>query len=498
MPDSASDLLVARRRKLEALRDGGRPLYPNDFVPSDTAADVHARFGETTSEVLAAKKIDVRVAGRIVGGIRDRGKAAFFHVQDRTGRLQVYVKREDLGEEGFEIYRLADAGDIVAVEGTLFRTRTGELSVAAGSFRILTKALRPLPEKWHGLSDTEIRYRQRYLDLIANPEARRIFETRTRIVSAIRRFLDRSGYVEVETPVLQPLYGGAAARPFQTYHNEMERNLFLRISDELYLKRLVIGGFERVYEIGHDFRNEGIDTKHNPEFTMIECYRAYATYLDMMKLAEDMISDVAREVLGSTVIEYQGHPIDLAPPWRRLPLREAILEHSGIDVDEHSTVEALWGEILRRGITLDKQPSWGKLVDKLLDATVKPTLVQPAFIMDHPVEMSPLARRKSGDARRVERFEPFAGTLELGDAWSELNDPGDQRDRFVAQAQLSAAGETETQPFDEEWVEALEYGMPPTGGLGIGVDRLVMLLTNQTSIREVILFPLLRPTSREA
>jgi len=491
MPDSASDLLVARRRKLELLRARGGALYPNDFAPSHVTAEIHSGFGEMDAQALASRNEATRIAGRIVS-VRDFGKAAFFHLQDRSGRLQVYVKREELGEQGFETYRLSDLGDLVGVEGRLFRTKTGELSVLASSLRILTKTLRPLPEKWHGLSDTETRYRQRYLDLIANPEARRIFELRTRIVSAIRRFLDERGYLEVETPVLQPLYGGAAARPFSTYHNELERNLYLRISDELYLKRLVIGGLERVYEIGHDFRNEGIDTKHNPEFTMLECYQAYASYREMMSLAEEMIAAVAQDVFGSTVLSYQGQRLDLSPPWRRLPLREGILAETGIDVERHRTVESLWTEITRHEIRLDKQPTWAKLVDKLLDAAVKPKLVQPTFILDHPVEMSPLARRKTEDPTRVERFEPFAGTLELGDAWSELNDPEDQRERFVAQAEMSAAGDAEAQPFDEDWIEALEYGMPPTGGLGIGVDRLVMLLTDQTSIREVIPFPLLR------
>jgi lysyl-tRNA synthetase class 2 len=377
----------------------------------------------------------------------------------------------------------------------MFRTRTGEASLHVEAFEVLAKALLPLPEKWHGLRDVEIRYRQRYLDLIANPAVREVFITRSRIVTAIRRFLDERGFLEVETPVLQPLYGGAAARPFTTYHNALDRTLYLRIADELYLKRLIIGGLDRVYEIGLNFRNEGISTEHNPEFTVIELYQAYADYHDIMRLVEEIYATVAQEVLGTTRITYQGKAIDLTPPWRRVTMRDAILEHTGVDIEAHRDLEALWRVARERDLPVGKKPTWGKMVEEIFSACVEPTLIQPTFVLDFPVEVSPLAKKKPDAPHLVERFEFFIGTLECGNAFSELNDPLDQRERFEAQRRDAAAGDEEAHPLDEDFLTAVEHGMPPTGGLGFGIDRMVMLFTDQPSIREVILFPQLR--SRE-
>ena len=421
------------------------------------------------------------------------GRATFAHIADGSGRIQIYLRQDVLGPEGYDLFRREfDIGDFIGVTGHLFRTRMGEITLQVKAFTMLAKSLRPLPEKWHGLKDVEIRYRQRYLDLIANEEVRQLFVTRTRVVTAMRRFLDGRGFIEVETPILQPLYGGATARPFETYHHALEQKLYLRISDELYLKRLIIGGYERVYEIGKDFRNEGISTKHNPEFTMMECYQAYADYHDMMTLTEEMIAFIAKEVLGTTRITYQGHEINLTPPWRRIPLRQAILDEAGIDIEAHPSLESLRQAIAERGLRVDSKPTWGKQVDELFSEYVEPGLIQPTFIFDYPVELSPLAKKKPDAPHLVERFEPFIGGLEMGNAFSELNDPLDQRARFIELAKGREMGDEEVHPIDEDFVTALMYGMPPTGGLGIGVDRLVMLLTDKASIREVILFPQLR------
>ncbi|MFN4218103.1 MAG: lysine--tRNA ligase, partial [Candidatus Bipolaricaulia bacterium] len=437
------------------------------------------------------------VAGRVTAR-RVMGGASFLDLRDGSGRIQLYGTADLLGDEHYELFTQIDIGDFLGVCGLVFRTKKGELSVRVEEFTLLAKALRPLPEKWHGLQDTEMRYRQRYLDLIANEHARRIAQCRSRIVSAMRRFLDNEGFLEVETPILQPLYGGAAAKPFTTYHNALDMTLYLRISDELYLKRLIIGGLEKVYEIGKDFRNEGISTKHNPEFTQMECYWAYADYTDMMALTERMISQIAREVLGSTRILYQGHEIDLAPPWKRVRFRDALLEHTGIDIASVRTLPELRAEIARRKLTVDPQPTWGKQVDELLKAYVEPKLIQPTFVLDYPIELSPLAKRKPDNPNFVERFEPFIGAMEFGNAFSELNDPIDQRERFLAQEAMHRAGDEEAQPLDEDFLTALEHGMPPTGGLGIGIDRLTMILTDAPSIREVILFPTLRTKSERS
>jgi len=482
------DLREERLKKLALLREQGIDPYPPRFHTTEQIGEVVRRF----SDLPPAERTDhrTRLAGRIIA-LRRMGRATFLDLREGEAKIQCYANADGLAER-YELLDLLDVGDFLGVEGTVFTTKRGELSVDLESFTLLAKALRPPPEKWHGLKDIEQRYRQRYLDLLSNEEVRKLFITRSRIISAMRRFLDERGFLEVETPILQPIYGGAAARPFETYHHALEQPMYLRISDELYLKRLVIGGYSRVYEIGKDFRNEGLSTKHNPEFTQMECYQAFADYHGMMELAEQLIFSVAQEALGRTEITYQGHRIDLTPPWRRITLRDAILERTGIDIEEHHVLEALEGAVAERGLQLDPQPSWGKLVDELLSEYVEPELVQPTFVLDYPVEISPLAKRKPDKPELVERFELFIGGLELGNAFTELNDPLDQAERFRSQEKQRQMGDEEAHKLDEDFLTALEHGMPPTGGLGIGVDRLVMLLTDSRSIREVILFPTLR------
>jgi lysyl-tRNA synthetase class 2 len=420
------------------------------------------------------------------------GKSTFAHLEDGTGRLQLYFRKNDLGDELYQQFLKAyDLGDFLAAQGHVFRTRTGEVTVHVTDYQLAAKALHPLPEKWHGLKDTETRYRQRYLDLIANPEVRDIFLKRSKIVTAMRKFLDGQGFLEVETPTLQPMYGGALARPFTTYHNTLDIQLYLRISDELYLKRLIVGGFDKVYEICKDFRNEGLSTKHNPEFTMMECYWAYADYQDMMWLTENMIAFIAQEVFGTTKVVFDGQAVDLTPPWRRLNLAEGIEEQTGIDImATYPDVRALWAECQKRKLEVSPQATWGKLVDELLGEYLEPTIVNPTFIHTFPLDISPLAKQNPDDPRVVERFEAFVAGMELANAYSELNDPVTQRQRFV---DMQQDGDEEAHVVDDDYVIALMQGMPPTGGLGIGVDRVVMLLTDQQSIREVILFPQMRP-----
>ena len=486
MPET-NDRREQRLEKLGRLRELGIDPYPPRAEHSHTAAEAIAAFLPDTEE-----PVSVSVAGRVVA-LRVMGGSTFAHIADGTGRIQIYLRRDVLGEEAYDVFRrLIDLGDFVWAEGTLFQTRTGETTVNVSNWKFLSKTLRPLPEKWHGLRDVETRYRQRYLDLVANDEVREIFITRSRIVASIRRLLDERGFIEVETPVLQPIYGGAAARPFTTYHNELEQTFYLRIADELYLKRLIIGGLDKVYEIGHNFRNEGISTRHNPEFTVIELYQAYADYEEIMRLVETLYSETARQVLGSETITYEGHEISLTPPWRRISMRDAILEHSGIDIEEFNTLDALMTTAQARGIAMTPQPGWGKAVEKLFELCVEPTLIQPTFVTDYPIDISPLAKKKPGAPHLVERFEFFIGALECGNAFTELNDPLDQRERFAAQVDAAARGDTEAHPMDEDFITAMEHGMPPTGGLGFGIDRMVMLFTGQSSIREVILFPALR------
>ncbi|NLD43499.1 MAG: lysine--tRNA ligase [Chloroflexi bacterium] len=488
-----TDRREQRIAKMERLRERGIDPYPARVTYSHTTAQAIRAYEEAAAaDGDEQVDLDVQVVGRLVA-VRIMGKSSFAHIADGSGRLQLYLRRDVVGEDTYETFRRdLDIGDFVWAEGHLFRTRSGEISVEVRALRVLSKALRGMPEKWHGLRDVETRYRQRYLDLMANAETQEIFRKRTRIVSEIRRYLDAQGFLEVETPILQPIYGGAAARPFTTYHNALDQTLYLRIADELYLKRLIIGGFDRVYEIGHNFRNEGISTQHNPEFTLIEVYQAYADYADIMRMVEELWSTVAINVLGSAKVTYQGQEIDLTPPWKRITMRDVILEACGVDIEAHQDLEALWQAAQDRGLTVRQQPTWGRMVDELFSEYAEPRLIQPTFVTDYPVEISPLAKKKPEAPHLVERFEFFMCGMECGNAFSELNDPLDQRERFEEQRRASDLGDDEAHPMDEDFITALEHGMPPTGGLGFGIDRMVMLLTDQASIREVILFPHLR------
>jgi lysyl-tRNA synthetase class 2 len=487
----SDSLREERLKNLQQLIDRGIDPYPLRSSRTHTSSEIHEQFAPL--EVGEQGESAVQVLGRITAR-RVMGGASFFDLHDQSGRIQLHASKDHLGEESFGFFNEFEIGDFLEVKGIPFRTKRGELSVKIDEFRIISKAIRPLPEKWHGLKDTEIRYRQRYLDLLSNEESREIFVIRSKIVSTMRRFLEDRGFLDVETPILQPLYGGAFAKPFTTFHNVLEETLYLRISDELYLKRLIIGGFERVYEIGKNFRNEGISAKHNPEFTMMECYQAYADYNDMMNLVEEMFFAIG-EQLGKTKFQYQEHEIDLTPPWPRLPMREAILDKTGIDISKHTDMESLIGQLQEKKLRIEKKPNWGQIVDEIFSQFVEPDLIQPTFIIDHPVEISPLAKKKTDQPQLVERFEPFIYGMEMGNAFSELNDPIDQRARFEAMEKLRAEGDEEAQALDQDFLTAMEYGMPPTGGLGIGVDRLVRLFTNSASIRDVILFPALRSRS---
>jgi lysyl-tRNA synthetase class 2 len=487
---------AARRERLAALRAAGVDPYPARVGPRDAVADLRARYDEWDADQLESAAPRVAVAGRITA-IRSFGKLLFLNLLENGEKIQVSAKKRELAPELFEFVKSFDVADFVRVAGTLWRTRTGELTVDLAEAQLLAKALRPLPEKWHGLTDVEARFRQRYLDLLVNEDARSIALLRSRTLRAMRDFLDGRGFVEVETPALQPLYGGAAARPFTTHHNTYEQDLYLRISDELYLKRLVVGGLDRVYEIAHNFRNEGVSRKHNPEFTMMECYQAYADYNDMMDLTEAMIREIAGAVTGSEQVAYQGETLDFARPWPRVSLRDKLLEETGIDVLAHADLAALEAAVKAAGLQASGAPTWGKLVDDLFSEHVEPKLTQPSFITDYPVELSPLAKRSRADPRLVERFEAFIAGMEIGNAFSELNDPDDQRDRLEREIRARAAGDDEAHPLDEDYLRALEHGLPPTGGLGVGVDRLVMVLGGAANLREVILFPHLRPDSSE-
>jgi lysyl-tRNA synthetase class 2 len=496
MAATVSDLERQRRRKLRDIRARGIDPYPARAERTHTTAEALAAY----EALEGSEEIPVtRVVGRIVR-MNVMGQSSFAHLEDGYGRLQVYLRQSVLGQETYDLLRHSlDLGDFLGVRGPLFRTRTGEITVRAEEMQLLSKAVKPLPvvkEKdgilYDAFTDKEQRYRERYVDLAVNREVRDIFRTRARIVSALRYFLDQRGFIEVETPVLQPIYGGAAARPFETHHHQLHRDLYLRISDELYLKRLIVGGYERVYEIGRDFRNEGVSYKHNPEFTQLEFYMAYADYREIMALAEDLVSFAAQQSLGTTSITYRGQEIDLQPPWQRRTLRDAILEETGIDYDAYSDAETLHKAIRAIGGAAEPKATRGKLIDPILINYVERSLIQPTFLCDYPAEVSPLAKKRADDPNTVERFEFFIGGLELGNAFSELNDPADQRERFLAQAEAFGAGDEEAHPLDEDYINALSYGMPPTGGFGMGVDRLTMLFTDQTSIREVILFPHLR------
>ncbi len=475
-----------RLSKVKRLREQGIEPYPHRFRRTHTAVEALEAFDRLGTD-------PVTLAGRLKS-MRIMGRASFAHIADSTGKIQLHFRQDMLGEENYNFFRkFLDLGDIIGARGPLFKTKTGEVTVEVQQFQLLAKAINPPPDKWHGLTDIEKRYRQRYVDLMVNEESRWVFLTRTQLVREIRAFLDAEGFMEVETPILQPLYGGAAARPFTTYHNALDQQLYLRIADELYLKRLIVGGFEKVYEIGKDFRNEGISTQHNPEFTMLELYQAYADYNDIMELVERLISTVARRVLGTLKITYGGREIDLTPPWPRESLRELVARYSGIDYAQYSDVEDLRKAAEQVGVDLPVGTHRGKIVDALLKRFVEEHLTGPVFVVDYPVEMSPLAKRKPDDPAHVERFETYIAGMEVCNAFTELNDPMDQYERFRQQLEFRKAGDVEAHEMDEDFINALMYGMPPTGGLGIGIDRLTMVLTDQNSIRDVILFPHMRP-----
>ncbi len=486
-----SELLRKKKEKIESLKAEGIELYPNDVRVKDTAASITERFINMDSDALAA--IDERfiIAGRLMA-IRDFGKGSFVMIQDRTGRLQAYIRKNQVGEKTYLLFKRLDVGDIVFVAGKIFRTRTNELTIDADEVKLLSKAIRPLPEKWHGLTDIETRYRQRHLDLIVNPNVKEVFYKRSRIIQLIRRFMEKRDFLEVETPMMQPKAGGAMARPFKTHHNALGMDFYLRIAPELYLKRLITGGLDRVYEINRNFRNEGISTFHNPEFTMMEFYQAYATYEDLMVMTEEMFTFIAMELLGSLKFQYQGTEIDLTPPWPRISVRDAIMQYGKITADVLDDAARIVACARSLGLNINDGEPRGKVMMAIFEKEVEDKLIQPTFITHYPVEVSPLSRKNPAHPELTDRFELYIYGKEIANAFSELNDPVDQRDRFVMQLKEREAGDDEAHEMDEDYIRTLEYGMPPTAGEGIGIDRLVMLFTDSASIRDVILFPLLR------
>ena len=492
MDKQQSHILKQRREKAQALADAGVKLFSNDFKSPQPIAEILPR-GEALAPESHEKNSGLyRVAGRIMS-MRKFGKAAFFHMQDESGRIQIYARRDLLGDEEFKLFKKWDVGDIVGVTGKLFKTKTGELSVEASKLQMITKSLRPLPEKFHGLTDVETRYRQRYVDLIVNPEVRDTFRKRMEIIRLIREFLSNRGFMEVETPMMQPVPGGATAKPFMTYHNALDMELFLRIAPELYLKRLLVGGFEKVFEINRNFRNEGLSTRHNPEFTMLEFYQAYTTYHDLMDLTEEMISWLVAEVTGSMELSYQGIPVNLAPPWRRYTMVEALVEVAGVDAELLKDDGAVMALAKEKGIELQPEAGSGKAKTELFELLVEDKLIDPTFITSYPTEVSPLARRNEEDPTVTDRFELFITGREIANAFSELNDPIDQYERFEQQINERGDDDEIHPELDHDYIRALEYGMPSAAGEGIGIDRLVMLLTDSPSIRDVILFPHLKP-----
>ncbi len=492
-------LLEQRIKKFEELKELGVEPYPNKFEYSHTISQILERFGGFSSREFEENEKRVKTAGRIMA-IRSFGKASFATISDGKHKLQFYIKKNVVDDKTFKIFKLIDIGDIVGVEGRLFRTKTGELTVLVEKLYFLSKCFLPLPEKWHGLTDIELRYRQRYLDLIVNPKVREIFETRSNIIKSIRNFLEERDYIEVETPMMHAIAGGATARPFVTHHNTLDIDLYLRIAPELYLKRLVVGGMERVYEINRNFRNEGISTRHNPEFTMVEFYQAYSDYKDLMDFTEEMFKEVADVVLGVRKFKFGEHEIDL-DKWERLSLREAIIKYWDFEGDKPKFEDFKDKEKLKRlfeisGIEFDEDLSEGKLTGILFEEVVEKKLINPTIIYDYPIELSPLSKKKKDEPDYVERFELYIGGMEIANAYSELNDPFDQKERFLQQLKMKEAGDEEAHMMDEDYINALMYGMPPTAGEGIGIDRVTMLFTNSQSIREVILFPLLRPEKK--
>ena len=486
-----NELLTKRKEKIESLKADGIDLYPNDVIVTATTRSVLARFDNMDSDDLARIDEEFTLAGRLMA-VRNFGKAAFINIQDSEGKIQAYVKKNTIGEKAFSVFERLDVGDIISLTGRVFKTKTGELTVEAVKIRLLSKAVRPLPEKWHGLTDVEKRYRQRHLDLIVNPEVREVFYNRSRIIQLIRNFMNERDFLEVETPMMHPMAGGAIARPFKTYHNALGMDFYLRIAPELYLKRLIVGGLERVYEINRSFRNEGVSTFHNPEFTMMEFYQTYATYEDLMDMTEELIIDISRKLLGTYTINYQGMEIDLTPPWQRMTVKESIVKHCGItpDILEDAGKAVEYAKSL--GLPIKDGEPLGKVIMSIFDGMVEKNLIEPTFITDYPIEVSPLSRKSAGNPGFVDRFELYICGREIANAFSELNDPVDQRERFMMQIEARKAGDDEAHEMDEDYIQALEYGMPPTAGEGIGIDRLVMLFTNSPSIRDVILFPHMR------
>lgn len=493
--EELNDQLLVRRQKMTDIREGGLDPFGSRFERTHLSNEVVAEFDQFDKEQLEEEPKSVTIAGRIMTK-RGKGKAGFAHIQDLGGQIQIYVRKDAVGDEAYELFNKADLGDIVGVTGNVFRTQVGELSVKATSFTFLTKALRPMPEKFHGLQDVEQRYRQRYLDLMTNADSKETFIARSKIIRAIRSYLDNHGYLEVETPMLHTIAGGAAARPFITHHNALDMELYMRIAIELHLKRLIVGGLEKVYEIGRVFRNEGISTRHNPEFTMIELYEAYADYNDIMDLTENLIAHVAQEVLGTTTVQYGEDTINLAVGWKRQHMVDAVKEATGVDFWQEMTLEEARAHAATHGVEIKDMHEIGHIINEFFEQKVEETLVQPTFITGHPVEISPLAKKNPEDPRFTDRFELFIVRREHANAFTELNDPIDQRERFEAQMAEKAAGNDEAHDMDNDFIEALEYGMPPTGGLGIGIDRLIMLLTNSQSIRDVLLFPTMRHTNK--
>ena len=486
MEENLNEILRVRREKLAKLREAGKdPFKITKFNPTHKSITILNEFESLENQ-------EVVIAGRIMTK-RVMGRASFAHILDSEGQIQIFVQVNELGKDAYEEFKTMDIGDIIGVKGDVFKTKKGEISVRAKEITLLSKSLQPLPEKWHGLKDTDLRYRQRHVDLIVNPDVKKTFIIRSKVIQQIRNYLDARGFIEVDTPILHNTAGGAAARPFITHHNTLDMDMYLRIATELHLKRLIIGGFDKVYEMGRIFRNEGMSIKHNPEFTSIELYQAYADYEDMMDLTEDMIATVAKEVLGTTQIEYQGQPVDLTPPWKRMTMIDAVKEYTGIDFDSFTEDEEAARALKEIGIDIDEPVTWGEALNIAFEERVEDKLIQPTFIINYPIEISPLAKRMNEDPRLTYRFELFITGRELANAFSELNDPIDQKERFMEQAKQRAAGDEEAHMMDEDFVNALEIGMPPTGGLGIGIDRLIMLLTDSYSIRDVILFPTMKP-----
>jgi len=486
-----SELLKKRKEKIESLKTDGIDLYPGGIEVTATTKTIITRFGDMDKDTL--EQLDERfiMAGRLMA-VRNFGKATFIDIQDREGRMQSYVRKDTVGEKDFSLFRRLDVGDIISVAGKVFKTRTGELTIEADEIKLLSKAVRPLPEKWHGLTDIETRYRQRHLDLIVNPKVRETFYIRSRIIQSIRNFMDERDFLEVETPMMQPMAGGAMARPFKTHHNALGMDFYLRIAPELYLKRLVVGGMERVYEINRSFRNEGVSTFHNPEFTMMEFYQAYATYEDLMVMTEELIAYISQKLFDTLTIDYQGTQIDLTPPWQRITVKEAIIKYCRIEADVLEDVGKAVGFARNLGLPITGKEPLGKVIMGIFDEAVEENLIQPTFITSYPIEVSPLSKKSTDNPGFVDRFELYICGKEIANAFSELNDPADQRERFLMQLEARKAGDEEAHEMDEDYVGALEYGMPPTAGEGIGIDRLIMLFTDSASIRDVILFPHMR------